>query len=223
MTIGIYRLIFNNTDKCYIGQSVDIERRYLAHINTLRKGCASYKLQKAYEQFGQPVLDILLDNLCINELDENEESAIELFNSVENGFNTLTGPTNTSGGTTHSRSKYTREQLIEVYVLLGTSKLLHKDIGAITGVSIGTVHNISKGDQHLWLQEEFPDIFEKVLLRRKPKFDKYPELLSPAGEVISITNASQFAVDNNLLQTSLSRLLRGKIKSHRGWTVSNSD
>jgi predicted GIY-YIG superfamily endonuclease len=52
MTIGIYRLIFPNTDKCYIGQSVNIERRYLQHLRDMEKGTAARKMQHAYSIYG---------------------------------------------------------------------------------------------------------------------------------------------------------------------------
>lgn len=87
MTIGIYRLIFPNTDKCYIGQSVNIERRYMQHLRSFELSSASAKLQNAYNMYGKPKLDILLDSIEVSELDTCENEAIEIFDSFHNGFN----------------------------------------------------------------------------------------------------------------------------------------
>ena len=75
MTIGIYRLIFPNTAKCYIGQSVNIERRYVQHIRDMEKGVAAEKVQQAYHMYGKPTLDIILDDINISELDTLEKEA----------------------------------------------------------------------------------------------------------------------------------------------------
>jgi len=37
MTIGIYKLVFEGTDKVYIGQSICIEKRFNNHLCELRK------------------------------------------------------------------------------------------------------------------------------------------------------------------------------------------
>ena len=44
MTIGIYRLVFKDTDKCYIGQSVHIEKRFKDHLNSFKTETATTKL-----------------------------------------------------------------------------------------------------------------------------------------------------------------------------------
>lgn len=43
-------------------------------------------------------------------------------------------------------------------------------------------------------------------------------LISPIGEVVTFTNQSRFADDNLLCKNGVSLLIRGKLKSHKGWT-----
>ena len=88
MTCGIYLLRFNGTKAVYVGQSINIEERYSSHIRYMRAKTTSHKLQYAYDTYGIPTLEILVE--CDKELlNETENEAIAIFNSVENGFNTL--------------------------------------------------------------------------------------------------------------------------------------
>lgn len=54
MTIGIYRLCFNGTDQCYVGQSVNIEKRYKQHLSSFINNKANPKMMEAYIQYGNP-------------------------------------------------------------------------------------------------------------------------------------------------------------------------
>lgn len=44
-------------------------------------------------------------------------------------------------------------------------------------------------------------------------------LLSPSQEIVIAKNISKFCRDNNLQNGNLYKVLRGKIKSHKGWTL----
>lgn len=59
MTCGIYIMSFKGTDKVYIGKSKSIETRANSHMFLFRKNRAPYKLQQAYNTFGNPDLEIL--------------------------------------------------------------------------------------------------------------------------------------------------------------------
>ena len=90
MTIGIYRLVFPNTNKVYIGQSTDIEKRFRAHISTFTTNTATYKLQEAYRLYGKPSLEILIE-CSLAELNNAETEAVQIFNSYKGGFNSSPG------------------------------------------------------------------------------------------------------------------------------------
>jgi len=113
MTIGIYCLSFNNTDKVYIGQSVNIETRFKNHIwhlgSTTEILCGNTKLFRAYKKHGTPIITILV-TCSIEELDVNEISLIREFDSVNNGFNITNGGCSGSG-VNASRSKYSRNKV----------------------------------------------------------------------------------------------------------------
>lgn len=162
MTIGIYCLRFVGTDKVYIGQcSTDIEKiRYRQHLATFKNGKAAKKLLSAYLEFGIPTIEVLCE-CTIDELDRAEEEAIEIFDSVINGFNTLTSATdspNTGVGALSSNSKYTNDQILEVfYKLVNTPEKSTSTIYKETGVSIFVINDISNLRSHAWLKEAYPE------------------------------------------------------------------
>ena len=119
MTIGIYRLNFPNTTKCYIGQSLDIESRFHTHLNKMRKQESSIKLNAAFLEYGEPTLEVLSE--CTpEELDEFETETIEIFDAVNNGFNRCSTPGGKTSlvGEYHPMSTYTDTQIVEVLELL---------------------------------------------------------------------------------------------------------
>ena len=75
MTCGIYKLNFNNTEKVYIGQSIDIESRFSKHKSALSRGVAAPKLQAAHTLYGIPNLEILTE-CAISELNSYEKETI---------------------------------------------------------------------------------------------------------------------------------------------------
>ncbi len=60
MTSGIYKLTFD-PDNTYIGKSVDIERRWAEHAKSFERNTAANKMQRAFDMFGFPDAEILLE------------------------------------------------------------------------------------------------------------------------------------------------------------------
>ena len=228
MTIGIYLLRFNNTNKVYVGQSLRIEERFTKHKYRIINGLANIKLNTAYELYGLPILEILLE--CKEtELDALENEAIDIFNSVNNGFNINTkagGGGAGLQGELHSNSKYTETSIIEVFksILVTTN---FKIIAEKHDVSIHLVRDISKGKAHRWLSSRFPDEYSTMLNTigikekntAKDQNLNYPPVVSPTGDIFTIDNLSAFARKYNLNKSHLCGLLNGKRKSHLGWTT----
>lgn len=170
MTIGIYKLNFSNTDKVYIGQSLNIEGRLRAHTSLLRNNKHCMKLQKAYQEFGMPSLEVICE--CReDELDELENLGIELWDAVNNGFNFnhYANEAPVKYGEDSGNSKYSNEQIIDVFYLLIDNNFSQRDISIITGVSRAVVNSISSLARHTWLKAKFPKeylILEALLSNR---------------------------------------------------------
>ena len=231
MTIGIYKLNFANTSECYIGQSVNIEVRYKQHLNLLKLGKSSKKLQKAFLDYGTPELFILLE-CSKEELNSSEAEAIEIFNSVILGFNTCStaGGTSQIYGEDHGNAVYSNLAIKEVLKnLVYRLDCTLGEISDLTGVSKSVISGISCLQQHKWLQEDLPieynllvDIFTKHIRRDSTKRGlKVPpfSIISPEGVVHLVENIRQFAQIYNLDFRHLSKLRTGERKSHKSWKL----
>jgi len=231
MTIGIYLLKFQNTNKVYVGQSVNIEYRYKKHIQALKRSTSNYKLQEAYKAYGIPELVILCDNLTVEELNSNEELAFSIFDSINNGFNICNKADIHEIGENNPGAKYSNQQIEEVFHLLFDLSKRYKDIEKITKVSISTIRHIANKEAHVWLSVKFPDQYAELsnlkILRKKEvsklnvKNIDRPLIVSPDGIVYRVENIAEFAREHGLDSSSLAKVLnkRPKYKSHKGWKL----
>ena len=91
---GIYKITNQQTDECYIGQSVSVEKRWLDHAKCGLgiDAPASNKLYAAMQQYGIWNFSWELLEECPREqLDEKEKYYIDLYDSYNYGFNSNTG------------------------------------------------------------------------------------------------------------------------------------
>jgi hypothetical protein len=234
MTIGIYRLCFNGTDQCYVGQSIDIEQRYKAHLNSFITCKANPKMMEAYNLYGRPSLEVVCE-CTVKELNSTENEAIEIFDSVNNGFNILEHATDTpiAYGQNHGRSIYTNEQIIKVATLLLNPNISFKEISSLTDVGIVTVKKISSLVCHGWLKNTVPEIYKKLRdligtrrdLRKSAKYRNiaHPAVTSPSGEIYTnIPNFTKFCIEHKLNLGHFTTLLKGNCKQHKGWRLAHN-
>lgn len=237
MTCGIYKLNFAGTDKVYIGQSVDIEDRFRQHLRFMRKGMSPKKLQAGYDKYGAPALSIIA-TCTTEELDSFEDEAIDIFDSYNNGFNSLQSSLHSPQlrGEEHGNAKFTNSQILMAATLLQDISYTFSNISKITGVSEDIVSKISSGHCHLWLYDEEPAIWAniKTLKNKRLKLNAYsrgdkisaknqgivyPRIQSPEGVVYTIENAYAFAREYGLRGNHLTEVLNGHRKSHMGWKL----
>lgn len=232
MTIGIYKLWFNDPDIVYIGQSLNVEYRYKKHIQKLKKGTANVKMQCAYNLHGIPKLEILLEVEDSGDLNDLENEAIKIYNSVKNGYNICETADIHLKGPDNFASKYTEEEIVKVFFLLLDLNNSYKKIEALTGVNISTVRHISNMESHNWLSLRYPKEYD-LLKSFKGKIRQqesntaikrgivYPTIISPGGIEYNVTNAAKFAREHGLDPSSLTKVLnrRPKYLSHKGWRL----
>lgn len=232
MTCGIYRLIFPNTSKVYIGQSKNIENRVKSHIAAMRASTSSNKLNEAYLVYGTPTIEVLLE--CEEkELNYYEDEAIEIFDAVDKGFNSCkkSGGGSSLCGEDRSTSVYTNEEIIVAFNALLEYYYTHTldEISVLIGVSKAVLNQIGTGVKHKWLKEYFPERYAELLARKGTKKSAiqsaqargimYPSIVSPQNIEYKVTNVSSFSKEHGLDCGNLNRLLNGKAKSHRGWKI----
>lgn len=121
MTIGIYCITCNPTNKVYIGQSINIRSRKNQHLQDLLKNkhCNSY-LQNAFNKYGRSNFSFtVFENCSKKELNEKEAYWINLKRSNESryGFNLKEVSTLTRCSELHREScrDTTRKRYVEKY------------------------------------------------------------------------------------------------------------
>lgn len=239
MTIGIYALEFCGTSKVYIGLSVNIYKRFKDHKTSFYSGQTSFKLLEAYKIHGMPTLKILIE--CdVEELEDLEIEAIDVYDSINNGFNSVTGGSLGCGmvGDTNGRSRYSNEDIEAAFQLLtGSENLTYNIIGKRTGVSTAVISNIKSGKSHTWLKGKFPIQYVKLISMEDGRANAnvlsvinrsakalgitYPQIIDPLGNIYQIDCLTHFAKNNGLAPSALHRVLSGKASHHKGWKVYN--
>ena len=228
-SIGIYIIYFSDPQKCYIGQSVNVETRLRKHREMLlAANHYNYKLQQEYNILGiLPSMD-LLEECKPSELNSLEVAYIKEFDSVNSGFNILSGGS-VPIGYESSRSKYTREELLSAFLLLANDTLTNKDIVNITELPSHVIECIAYNRRHKWLSEEFPEVREKINIiinnnTRSALCNDYNarngivySVISPTGEEHTFSNIARFADSKGLNRSHLNQVILGKEKQHKGW------
>ena len=234
MTIGIYKLNFAGTDKCYIGQSESsIERRFTNHKRAMQKRSTSKKLQEAYDTYGVPTLEILIESLP-EDLDVLEIEAIQVYDSVNNGFNTTTGGSAGSGlyGEVTSNAMYDNDTYGSILKLLAIGVDV-KDISSELGVTDSVVKSIKKCENHKWLKDTLPEEYAVVEAKHKAYSPKnnhaeargiqyLPIVEISTGKIYEITSLRETARLLSMDSGNLSRLLHGQVDSYKGFMLSTN-
>ena len=92
--VGIYKITNTLNNKCYIGQSIDIENRWKQHIYESKNLRHHYKIHLALNEFGIENFTFEVLEECpldISILNEKERYWIKYYNSFEEGYNSTKG------------------------------------------------------------------------------------------------------------------------------------
>lgn len=89
MTCGIYCFHFENSDKIYVGQSIDIEKRQVAHVHSIKHKLSNAKI--IAESSKGEIVFLLLEECAQEDLNSRERFWIEFYDSVAYGLNKAAG------------------------------------------------------------------------------------------------------------------------------------
>lgn len=155
---GIYKIANQINGKCYIGQSVNIKRRWRSHktksFNPLdiQYECPLYR---AFRKYGLENFSFeILEECRKEELNEKESFYIKKYNSnLENyGYN-LTPGGDSNGPTL---KKLTEEQLQEIFKFLEFSNLSQTEIAKKYGVTQQVISEINQGNEYFCEGKNYP-------------------------------------------------------------------
>lgn len=155
---GIYKITNQVNGKCYIGQSVNIARRWRDHKKT--SSDASYNaydsvLHKAFRKYGIENFSFEVLEECSQEsLNAKEIYWINYFNSDDSqrGYNLTPGGDNVG----QKCRKLTDEQLQELKRLLKTTLISQTDLAKQFNISQMAVSDINRGISYPDLNEVYP-------------------------------------------------------------------
>lgn len=91
---GVYALFNAQNGKCYVGQAVDIRRRWAHHRWALRTGRhTNGHLQNAWKANWRSFVFAVLEECAPDDLDETEKKWVAVFraNEADHGYNLTTG------------------------------------------------------------------------------------------------------------------------------------
>lgn len=145
--VGIYKIQNLINGKIYIGQSVNIEKRWQEEKNRAFQISAheyDYPLSRAFRKYGIENFSFEIIEECKREeLNSREKYWIAHYNSFLDGYN------QTLGGDTSINTK--KEKIVGIITDLENTDMYHKEIAAKWEISIEMVQGINTG--RYWHQE----------------------------------------------------------------------
>ena len=141
---GIYKFENLINGHIYIGQSVNIERRYKDHLSRAN----SEKSEEYYSTFHCALRKYGIENFSFTiieecdkiDLNQKEKYWIAYYNSYNKGYNETTG-----GEAQEPSCKITAELAQKIQTLLLTSNINYEDIHKKYDISIGRISEINTG------------------------------------------------------------------------------
>ena len=130
--IGIYKITNKINNKCYIGQSIDINRRWLEHKNPNNWDRKSI-LYDAFKKYDIENFSFeIIEECAQEELNEKEKYWIQYYNSYYNGYNSTLGGDGTF--------LYDYKKLVDLYLIHKSTK----KVAEIADCHTHTVENALK-------------------------------------------------------------------------------
>lgn len=125
MSIGIYKITNITNNKCYIGQSCNIEKRIKIHFwAAFKENLPSYNYQiyQAIRKYGKESFEWQILEI-LNEVDKNKLNILEQkyileYDSFKNGYNMTSGGDNAEqnyhSGERNGKAKLTEQDIIDI-------------------------------------------------------------------------------------------------------------
>ena len=118
---------------------------------------------------------------------------------------------------------YKEELYYKILCDIAYSELTYAKIADKYGINKSIIGHIASGSRHTYLANQYTTEYTDMLARdrkhNKTKGSKTHRVRSPTGEVFELRNISKFARDHGIGGESLNRLVNGKQKSHKGWSL----
>lgn len=143
-TIGIYKITNKINGKVYIGQSVNVFKRWSVHGNVNKVTNKPQVISKAIQKYGIESFTFEVLETCTKELLNSREIYwISKYNSYKEGYNSTSGGDSPEESINH---KLTLENVKNIQSELQVSKLPMTIIAVNYNVTEGTIRAVNTGD-----------------------------------------------------------------------------
>ena len=149
---GIYKFENKINGKIYIGQSINIEKRYkehfYAHTNPNDKGYNT-KFYRALRKYGSENFTFEIIEKDIEDLNSREEYWVQYYNSYKAGYNSnLGGDKVTENNENHPNAKLKNLQILEIKQYLLETRISQYELAKRYGLTQSEISQINTG--HKW-------------------------------------------------------------------------
>lgn len=188
-TCGIYKINFPN-GKVYIGRSIDIKRRIWEHYTKIDNTPCYFALKKYYKSYLDIDVSILEEIKDYSLIYEAETKWIKEYDSLnkEKGYNVTSGGDGGGIGVYNSASKFTEEDLKNIYKLLEQQRT-NVYIGKLYNVHPDTIGRINQGKTYFDKNRKYPIRVGQGIVEYKDKINSFTQKqLDLALYLLSTTN-----------------------------------
>lgn len=223
----IYKLVFKGGET-YVGKtSRSIPERYKEHCKDIIGNThCNHKILTTYEKYKELPSIHLVEECTYEVLNNREVYWIKELNAYTEGLNCTKGGDGPASGEDNPSAKYTLDDYVAVlYFIAYTEDMSLRQISEELDVSLKVVEHISSCTSHQYLKEIHPieySILENKLRSKVYKYPRsytYPNLKGPDGTIYTINNLLRFSKEHSLDNSSLSKLIKGRLLQVKGFTL----
>ena len=227
-TSGIYKIVCSVTGKIYIGSSINLWQRKIAHWRDLRgRAHHSRHLQRAWDKYGEvafvfEVLELVLSPFLI----EREQYWLDKLRPYDHrrGFNISPTAGSCSG---IKRSDEVRQMMSEREQTRWSDPEQRRRSGLRSGWGVDGWSEATLAARALGLKKRKSQVGRKFSPETVAKWvetrSRWCVVTDPDGQEHRVRNLAAFSREHGLGEGSLSAVARGECKQVRGWTCRYAD
>ena len=229
---GIYRITCKTNSKYYIGQAKKLSQREATHFSCLKHNKHDNRyLQNCYNKYGKEDLTFEILEYCeIYDLDSTEQGYLDKHFGAALCMN-LSPTVKTTKGVFPGQD--TRLKMTVAHTGINNSFFgKHHSEESKRKMSVSHKLNYELGKPHGRQGKETTEstkqklrqvnLGKKLSTETKEKigihFQKDYVFLNPKQELVRLTNLSKFCIENNLSNSYMTKVHKGTMKQHKGWT-----